>query len=369
VDISETMGMGMMSHYLYIESENDPATDPVILWSNGGPGASSLFGILAELGPLQVSDESLTGPAYDATGVPTMFYNPSSWAQLGNVLMFDWPPPVGFSFCNGDPAGDGNSCGTWNDTRAADAEYAALRGWMDAKFPERKANPLYLTGVSYAGVYIPKLAQQVLAANEGAKKVDPLNFVGMAVGDACTGTEVLCGSDTNTGPWWDVMFFYGHGQVSIALFDAIVAECTEEGLKTGADLSEACNGLLGDMHTAIGGYYDYNLYDECTYDNDLRRRLGSSSGLGAAGWSPAGAMAGAHVVGGALNDYACGKRERGRRPLGGCVLRRLRGFCVLSPFGQGSCMATHQHTRRLLLVPVGCARLMGASSPVMLPVT
>jgi len=54
VDISDTMGMGMMSHYIFIESEKEPATDPVILWSNGGPGASSLFGLLAELGPLQV---------------------------------------------------------------------------------------------------------------------------------------------------------------------------------------------------------------------------------------------------------------------------------------------------------------------------
>ena len=70
-------------------------------------------------------------------------------------------PQVGFSYCNGDPAGDGTSCGVWNDTRAATAEFAALRGWFDAKFPEYKANDLYLTGESYAGVYIPKLAQEV----------------------------------------------------------------------------------------------------------------------------------------------------------------------------------------------------------------
>jgi hypothetical protein len=52
--------------------------------------------------------------------------------------MFDWPPPVGFSYCNGDPGGDGNSCGAWDDSRAADAEYAALRGWFDELFPEYK---------------------------------------------------------------------------------------------------------------------------------------------------------------------------------------------------------------------------------------
>jgi carboxypeptidase C (cathepsin A) len=68
---------------------------------------------------------------------------------------------VGFSYCHGDPTGDGTSCGAWNDTRAAAAEFASLRGWFDAKFPEYKANDLYLTGESYAGVYVPKLAQEV----------------------------------------------------------------------------------------------------------------------------------------------------------------------------------------------------------------
>lgn len=40
VDISSTMGMGMQSHYVFVESEGTPATDPVILWSNGGPGGA-----------------------------------------------------------------------------------------------------------------------------------------------------------------------------------------------------------------------------------------------------------------------------------------------------------------------------------------
>lgn len=142
VDISGSMGMGMMSHYVFVESEGVPSSDPIILWSNGGPGSSSMFGIMAELGPLLLSDESLTGPAYEATGVPQLSYNTDTWTKLGNVLAFDWPPPVGYSYCNDDPAGDGNSCGAWNDTRATDAEYATLRGWFDDKFPEYKSNDL-----------------------------------------------------------------------------------------------------------------------------------------------------------------------------------------------------------------------------------
>lgn len=59
------------------------------------PGASSMFGIMAELGPLIVNDESLLTEEYNRTSVPSLFYNEYGWSKVGGLLMFDWPPPVG----------------------------------------------------------------------------------------------------------------------------------------------------------------------------------------------------------------------------------------------------------------------------------
>jgi carboxypeptidase C (cathepsin A) len=42
-------------HYLLVLSENNPSTDPVIVWFNGGPGCSSLDGYVYEHGPFEFS--------------------------------------------------------------------------------------------------------------------------------------------------------------------------------------------------------------------------------------------------------------------------------------------------------------------------
>ena len=102
------------------------------------------------------------------------------------------------------------------------------------RFPDLKTRDLYITGESYAGIYVPKLAQQILARGDPA--VAP-QFEGFAVGDACVGTEVLCGPRGGHGPWYEVLFFYGHGQFSTVLYDKIVDTCTMDYLKPAAGVA------------------------------------------------------------------------------------------------------------------------------------
>lgn len=55
----------------YVESQSNPSTDPVLLWLNGGPGASSLIGMFIELGPFRPNPDGLT-----------ISENPYSWNKV-----------------------------------------------------------------------------------------------------------------------------------------------------------------------------------------------------------------------------------------------------------------------------------------------
>lgn len=301
----------MFFNYIMIEAENDPANAPTLIWYNGGPGAASMFGLFVELGPYYLNQDSFDDPNYAKTGIPQVQRNMNAWTKVGNVIAVNNPPPIGYSYCTGQknasndgPSGDGYSCGPWNDDSVAKANAAFIRNLFTADFPEFAKNPLFIIGESYAGVYVPTIVRE-LWADPG-----PTTLKGFAVGDGCMGTEVLCGSVPNAtlpplvqvskGPWYKVEFMHGHGQVSERNYRAIMAECTEVQLRSGAGMSGPCTAAVKQMSDNLGGMFGYSLYDDCVYDEAFRRRrrreaLGDNYGDGedAAPWR------------GGLNDYAC----------------------------------------------------------------
>lgn len=127
--------------YWFFESRNDPQSDPIILWLNGGPGCSSSTGLLFELGPSSIN----------STYQPV--YNPHSWNNNASVIFLDQPVGVGYSYTGGDQVGD--------TITAAKDVYGFLELFFN-KFPQFLQNKFHIAGESYAGHYIPAFASEII---------------------------------------------------------------------------------------------------------------------------------------------------------------------------------------------------------------
>ncbi|MFT7816837.1 lysosomal protective protein-like [Arapaima gigas] len=153
-------GAGKFFHYWFVESQNNPSTDPLVLWLNGGPGCSSMEGLLAENGPFHLHDDG------------TVYLNPYSWNNVANVLYLESPAGVGFSY---------STSGNYqiSDPQVAEDNYEALQQFF-LKFPSFTGNDFYVFAESYGGVYGPTLSQLIVSGSAD------INFKGMAVGNGMT---------------------------------------------------------------------------------------------------------------------------------------------------------------------------------------
>ncbi|KZV99242.1 alpha/beta-hydrolase [Exidia glandulosa HHB12029] len=123
--------------FWYWPAKHAENADDLVFWTNGGPGCSSLMGMLQENGPF-------TWPP--GTGQP--IENQWSWTNLSNVLWVEQPVGTGFSQGEVDIMDD-------------DALAAQITGFLQQflnVFSELKGKNLYLAGESYAGYYVPYLA-------------------------------------------------------------------------------------------------------------------------------------------------------------------------------------------------------------------
>lgn len=147
--------------YWFFRHEDENA--PLVLWLNGGPGSSSMFGLFLEGGPLRVTrtgsgiDDLKLGPAVD------------SWADTYNIVFLDQPVNTGFSF--GDT--------TLTSMQDGSKEFVNFLVQFYEKYPELKENEFYLTGESYAGKYLPLFTHDILERNKNLGPSDifiPLEF-------------------------------------------------------------------------------------------------------------------------------------------------------------------------------------------------
>jgi len=140
--VNETTDRQLFYWFVEAESGNQPGVTPNIIWMNGGPGASSIMGLMVEnIGPLTLQQSG------------ELAENPHAWSGKNNVMIIDNPVGSGFSFT-------GKESYVKSEKEMREDFYTALK-FIFTQHPEYARNPLWVTGESYGGKYVPNVAYEI----------------------------------------------------------------------------------------------------------------------------------------------------------------------------------------------------------------
>ena len=189
-------------HYIYLESEND--SDKLFIWFNGGPFCSSLNGWSKGHGPFVIEGNKFVK-------------NPYSWNKLANMLYIESPAGAGFSILNSTKEEDFKT----NDNITAKENLIGLIDFYN-KFPSLKNKKLYISGESYAGIYIPMLAYEILNYNDKiSDDKDKINLKGIMIGNAYT--------DKKYEEYYAIVdYAFSHGLLSYEIRKDFLQNCINE---------------------------------------------------------------------------------------------------------------------------------------------
>ena len=127
--------------YWLVKNSQHKSNTPIVLWLNGGPGASSLYGFFMENGPYEIKNNGVL--------IPRKY----SLHHFVDYLAIDQPAGVGLSV--------GNKQSYRNESDAMNQLYYALKVFIQ-RYPDYAHRQWYVAGESYAAKYIPQLAIRIL---------------------------------------------------------------------------------------------------------------------------------------------------------------------------------------------------------------
>eukprot|EP00656_Telonema_subtile_P038799 TRINITY_DN43975_c0_g1_i1.p1 TRINITY_DN43975_c0_g1~~TRINITY_DN43975_c0_g1_i1.p1 ORF type:complete len:500 (-),score=135.66 TRINITY_DN43975_c0_g1_i1:173-1672(-) len=257
------VAQGRALFYWFVESQSNPATDPLVLWTNGGPGCSGLAGFMTEQGPFRPTEDG------------NLVANPHAWNKAANMVFIEQPAGVGFSTVDAPM--------NYTDAQAAADNAAFLRGFLQT-YSAYNSSALYLTSESYGGHYLPTLAKQLVeetgscvsdvdcpgsyCLNDPSKTAPFKCHVGAGWQPAFKGFMV--GNPLTYMPYRDYgMYgtFAGHNLLPKPMFDKyLAAGCRED------DSSDTCADLMQQMDTLTAGMDPYALdFPVCTTEKAAGR--------------------------------------------------------------------------------------------------
>lgn len=188
----ESVDQGADIFYWLFKARNPTQPKPpLMVWLQGGPGASSLYGLFGINGPF----------TFDFTqSNATIVRRDKSWNNKYDVIYIDQPISVGFSRAD-DPS---IICGT---NKCAAEHMAIFLNKFFMKHEEYRFRDFYIFGESYGGSYVPVIAEYIY------KQQSPfINLKGIGIGDGWT------------DPFWQIQTFpyyaYEHKLINEAQFVA-----------------------------------------------------------------------------------------------------------------------------------------------------
>ncbi|XP_043691059.1 serine carboxypeptidase-like 45 isoform X1 [Telopea speciosissima] len=215
--------------YYLVESEIEPASKPLVLWLNGGPGCSSIgAGAFSEHGPFRPSGDILVRNEY-------------SWNKEANMLYLETPAGVGFSY-----SANSSYYKVVDDEMTARDNFVFLQRWF-AKFPEYKNRGFFIAGESYAGHYVPQLALLIVQSNKDKQ----FNLKGIALGNPLLEFT----TDFNSR----AMFLWSHGLITDSTYVAFTSVCNftryvSESFRF--SVSSVCVGVMDQVSREVSQYVD-----------------------------------------------------------------------------------------------------------------
>ncbi|KAI5273348.1 alpha/beta-hydrolase [Aureobasidium subglaciale] len=135
-------------YFWFFPSENSHAGDEILIWLNGGPGCSSLEGLLQE-----------NGPFLWQYGTRSPVKNNYNWNNLTNVVWVEQPAGTGFSSKGSTPSAT-------NEEEVAEQFAGFWKQFIETFGLQHKK--VYVTGESYAGFYVPYIADNFIQKNDSA---------------------------------------------------------------------------------------------------------------------------------------------------------------------------------------------------------
>ncbi|KAF2895197.1 hypothetical protein ILUMI_10977 [Ignelater luminosus] len=205
---------------------------PVILWLQGGPGASSMFGLFMENGPLELLSNG------------TLKQREHSWNNNHSIIYIDNPVGTGFSYT------DGNGY-LKNQTAIGDSLYEALLQFFKL-FPELQKNDFFATGESYGGKYVPAVSYSIHKNNPLSKQ--KINLKGLAIGNGWSDPKNHL---VRTDYLYQLGLIDFKGKLQMGKQENITALYTQEKKWTKAAESESQFFLLFNEYTGFDNIYNY----------------------------------------------------------------------------------------------------------------